>query len=148
MTAIADYYDWIKALHVISVIFWMAGMLYLPRLYVYHSSAKIGSDSDKMLQIMEYRLLKYIMNPTMVLVIITGLTVAHIYGFSALGLWFYIKMLAVLCLLAYHGFLARCRKNFAKGINHYSTRFYKIINEIPAVIIIVIVIMVIVKPFE
>lgn len=145
---IDDYYSWFKVGHIFSVISWMAGLLYLPRLYVYHTRVKVGSESDKIFQQMEYKLLKIIMNPAMIATYIFGLMNAYIYGFVALGVWFHIKITAVLGLSAIHGMLARWRKDFATGNNRHSERFYRIINEVPALLMLVIIIMVIVKPFE
>lgn len=144
----ADYYEWFKAIHVISVISWMAGLFYLPRLFVYHVRAKVGSELDLTLQIMEKRLLRIIINPAMIITIIFGMICAKIYGFAALGMWFHLKMLAILIMLAIHGYLAKCRKNFAAGKNKHSENFYRILNEAPPILMIISVIMVIVKPFE
>lgn len=144
----SNYYEWFKALHVMSMVAWMAGIFYLPRLYVYHTRAKIGSDMDKTFQIMEYRLLKFIMNPAMISTYIFGIMVAHIYGFAALGLWFHIKMAMVLIITAIHGFLAKWRKDFANGKNTHSENFYRVANEVPTLAFVVAVIMVIIKPFE
>ena len=145
---LAANYSLFKALHLISVMSWMAGMLYLPRLYVYHAGVAIGSEMDKTFQIMEYKLLKYIMNPAMILSIILGSINAYIYGFSALGIWFHIKILAVVALVILHGLFAKWRKKFSFGQNSYSTTFYKFINELVTVLMIIAVIMVIMKPFE
>jgi putative membrane protein len=144
----ADFYEWLKALHIISVISWMAGLFYMPRLFMYHTKAEIGSEMDKTFQTMEYRLLKIIMNPAMISTYIFGLTTAYIYGLAALGIWFHIKMLAVIILTIIHGLLARWRKNFAGGKNLHSENFYKIFNEVPVFMMIVAVIMVVIKPFE
>ena len=144
----ASYYEWFKAAHIISVICWMAGLLYLPRIYAYHTSVKAGSESDLIFQTMERRLLRIIMNPSMIIVYVFGIINAHIYGFVALGVWFHIKMLCVLILTIFHGLLAKWRKDFINGKNKHSARFYKIINEIPTVLMIIAVIMVVVKPFE
>lgn len=144
----AEYYSWFKAIHVIAVISWMAAILYLPRLYVYHCNVKFGSEADKMLQIMEYRLLKFIMTPAMIAAYIFGLINAYIYGVEALGVWFHIKMTAVIGLTIMHGLLAKWRKDFAIGANQKSQKFYRIINEVPTILMIIAVIMVIVKPFE
>ena len=144
----ASYYEWFKALHIISVISWMAGLLYLPRLYAYHTRASAGSEMDKTFQIMEARLLRIIMNPAMIFTFIFGLLLTHIYGPIALGKWFHIKMTAVMLLAGYHGMLAKWRKDFANGNNTHSEKFYRIINEVPAVLMIITVIMVTVKPFE
>lgn len=132
----------------ISVIAWMAGMFYLPRLYVYHTRAEVGSDMDKTFQTMERKLLRLIMNPAMVFSIILGLINAQIYGFAALGNWFHVKMLAVILLVVIHGLLARWRKAFAEGKNIHSENFFRVVNEIPVALMVVAVIMVVVKPFE
>jgi putative membrane protein len=145
---ISQYYELFKSLHIIAVISWMAAILYLPRLYVYHVGAKLGSELDKTLQIMEHRLLRYIMNPAMIATIVFGFFNAHIYGFSALGTWFYIKMLFVVILMVFHGFLAKWRKEFAIGENNHSSTFFRVMNEVPTVCMIVAVLMVVIKPFE
>ena len=110
-----DYFMWYKAIHVISVISWMAAMFYMPRLFVYHTRAKIGSEMDKTFQQMEYKLLKIIMTPSMISTYFFGILIAYIYGFVALGVWFHIKMTAVLGLTIFHGLLAKWRKDFING---------------------------------
>jgi protoporphyrinogen IX oxidase len=144
----AEYYDWIKSFHLIFVISWMVGLLYLPRLFVYHSNVMHGSPEDKMLQVMERKLLRFIMNPAMILTLIFGLWLAQIYGFKNLGGWFHIKMTLVLVLVYYHHYLGRRRKDFEKGINKHGDKFYKILNEVPSLLMVAIVIIVIVKPFQ
>jgi putative membrane protein len=144
----SDYYEWFKAFHIISVISWMAGILYLPRLYVYHTRTKIGSEMDKIFQVMEYRLLKFIMNPSMVATYFFGFVVSYIYGFDALGIWFHIKFAMILVITVMHGLMARWRKDFVAGKNTHSEHFYRVANEIPTIAMIVAVIMVVVKPFE
>lgn len=144
----ASYYLWFKAFHLVAVICWMVGLLYLPRLYAYHTKAAIGSETDKTFQVMENRLLRVIMNPAMIITYILGLTNAYIYGLVALGTWFHIKMTAVAGLTVFHGLLARWRKNFATGQNYHTERFFRTINEVPTMFMIVAVIMVIVKPFD
>lgn len=144
----ADYYDWFKALHIIFVISWMAGIFYLPRLYVYHTKVKVGSEQDKMFQTMERKLLRIIMNPAMIGTYIFGLKNAYIYGLEALGIWFHIKMTAVIGLTIVHGLLARWRKDFEAGKNKHSERFYRYFNEVPAVLMVIAVFMVVLKPFE
>ena len=143
-----DYFLWYKTLHVIAVISWMAAILYMPRLFAYHTKVAINSEADKLFQLMEYRLLKIIMTPAMICTYIFGLLMAYIYGLEALGVWFHIKMLAVLGLTIFHGLLAKWRKDFANGKNENSERFYKLINEVPTLFMIISVAMVIVKPFE
>ncbi len=144
----ADYFMWYKAIHVICVISWMAAMFYMPRLFVYHTRAEVGSEMDKTFQQMEYKLLKIIMTPSMILTYFFGILIAYIYGFVALGVWFHIKMTAVLGLTIFHGILAKWRKDFINGTNKHSEKFYRLINEIPPILMIIAVVMVIVKPFE
>ena len=144
----SDYYEWFKAFHIIAVITWMAGIFYLPRLYVYHTRAKVGSEMDKTFQIMEYRLLKFIMNPSMIAAYLFGFIVAYIYGFKALGVWFHVKMAMVLVITVMHGLMARWRKDFVKGKNTHSEHFYRVANEVPTIAVMIAVIMVVVKPFE
>ena len=143
----AEYYSWLKAFHLIAVMSWMAGMLYLPRIYVYHSRVEVGSEMDKIFQLMELRLLRYIINPAMIISIILGFILAGIYGFPNLGIWFHIKFLLVVILTGVHGMFAKWRKDFANGNNKRSEKFYRIINEVPTLLMILIVILVIVKPF-
>jgi len=144
----SSYYLWFKAFHLIAAISWMIGLLYLPRLYAYHTKVVIGSEADKMFQLMEVRLMRIIMNPAMISTYIFGLINSYIYGIAALGAWFHVKMLVVLGLTIFHGLLARWRKDFVNGNNQHSEKFYRIINEIPAILMIIAVIMVIVKPFD
>ena len=145
---LSNYYEWIKTFHIVAMTSWMAGIFYLPRLYAYHAEVKVGSEQDKTFQVMESRLLRIIINPAMIATLILGLLLADIYGFRSLGVWFHIKMLAVVILLAFHGLLAKWRKDFVKGQNKKPAKFYKIINEVPVVFFIIIVSMVVVKPFE
>lgn len=144
----AEYYMWLKAFHLIFVISWFAGLFYLPRLFVYHCAIKVGSKEDKLFQTMERKLLRVIMNPAMILSLVFGLWIAQIYGFKNLGGWFHIKMTLVVFILYFHHFLGRRRKDFENGKNKYSAKFYRIINEVPTVLMIAIVILAIVKPFE
>jgi putative membrane protein len=144
----ANYIEWLKALHIIFVITWMAGMFYLPRLFVYHTEVKLGSEEDKRFQTMEAKLLRIIINPSMILAIIFGILVAQIYGFKNLGKWFHLKMALVMVMMVLHMFFAICRKKFVRGENNHSHFFYRVINEVPIVVMILIVILVVVKPFE
>jgi len=145
---ILDHYDWIKAFHLIAVISWMAGMLYLPRLFVYHADAEKGSELSETLKIMERKLLRVIINPAMAVTWILGLSMlfANTILLSSGG-WMHVKLTAVLLLSAFHGYLARRRKVFLRDENEKSSKFYRKINEIPTILMILIVIMVIVKPF-
>ncbi len=144
-------YPWIKAFHIIAVIAWMAGMLYLPRLFVYHCAAEKGSVQSETFKVMERRLLRAIINPAMAATWLLGLWLAwngpdSRYGWFASG-WLGAKLLLVIGLTVLHGFLARWRKDFAADANRHSQKFYRIINEIPTVLMIGIVILAVVKPF-
>ena len=144
------YYLIIEALHVISVIAWMAGMLYLPRLFVYHVDARPGGELDETLKVMERRLLRLIINPAMISSLIFGIMLIYItdaFDPKVSGYWFHAKASLLVVMFACHGFMARCRKVFAKGENKRTKRFYKILNEVPTVLMIAIVFLVIVKPF-
>ena len=147
MDALAGYMLWIKAAHVIAVITWMAGMLYLPRLFVYHCEAPPGSEGSERFKVMERRLLKGIINPSMIAVWILGLTLAWISQ-AHLQTWFQIKFVLVLVLSGIHGFLVARWRDFANDRNTRSARFYRIINEVPAVLMVLIVILAVVKPFS
>jgi putative membrane protein len=143
-------YEWIKAFHIIAVIAWMAGMLYLPRLFVYHCAAEQGSVQSETFKMMERRLLRAIINPAMVATWVFGLWLAWLgpdsrYGWFASG-WLWAKIILVLGLSAVHGLLARWRKDFAQDRNRHSQTFYRIINEIPTVLMILIVLLVVLKP--
>jgi putative membrane protein len=142
----ADYFAWIKALHVIAVISWMAGMLYLPRLFVYHCDAEVGSKQSETFKVMERRLLRAIINPAMVVSWVTGLWLAYEAGFFRSG-WLHGKLLLVVLLSGVHGFFVRWVREFAEDRNAHSQKFYRIVNEIPTLLMIGIVILVIVKPF-
>ncbi len=141
----ADYYLWIKAGHIIAVIAWMAGLLYLPRLFVYHCEAEPGSERSEMLKIMERRLLRAIMTPAMILAFLFGAALIHIVGLD--GAWLHAKLALVLALAANHGLMARWRRDFAEDRNRRSQRFYRMANEVPTVLLIAIVILAVVKPF-
>jgi putative membrane protein len=142
----SDLYPWLKALHVVAVISWMAGMLYLPRLFVYHCDAPVGSQQSETFKVMEQRLLKAIINPAMMVAWISGLWLAW-YGFGFRGGWLHAKLALVLALSAMHGQMARWTREFAEDRNGRSARFYRIANEVPTVLMIGIVVLVIVKPF-
>ena len=140
-------YEWIKALHVIAVISWMAGMLYLPRLFVYHCEAEIGSRQSETFKVMERRLLRAIINPAMIVTWLAGIYLAWAGNWYLSG-WFHAKLLLVLVLSGVHGFFSRCVRAFAADQNPHSQKFYRIINEVPTVLMIAIVVLVIVKPFS
>jgi putative membrane protein len=137
---------WLKALHIVAVIAWMAGLLYLPRLFVYHCAAETGSKQSETFKIMEYRLLRYIMNPAMVVVWITGPWLAWQLGIYRDG-WLVAKFVLVVILTGYHHALGYWRKDFAADRNTRDARFYRLFNEVPTVLMIGIVVLVVVKPF-
>lgn len=139
-------YDWIKALHVIAVIAWMAGLLYLPRLFVYHCEAPPASESSETFKVMERRLLRAIMNPAMIATWSFGILLAFQGGWWRAG-WLHGKLALVLALSAAHVFLANTVKDFAAGRNARSSRFYRVLNEVPTLLMIGIVVLVVVKPF-
>jgi len=143
---LTDHLDCIRALHVIAVIAWMAGMLYLPRLFVYHCEAPVGSAQSEMLKVMERRLLRIIVDPAMVATWVFGLTLALLTG-AFHEHWFQLKFLLVLAMSGLHGMFAATVKRFARDANTRPQRFYRIINEVPMLLVIAIVILVIVKPF-
>ncbi|NNE58919.1 MAG: protoporphyrinogen oxidase HemJ [Hellea sp.] len=141
-------YEWIRAFHIIFVIFWMAGMLYLPRLYVYHSRAKLGGEADEMLKIQEQKLLRIIINPAMLAVFGLGFWMLYLrWDAYKLEAWLHAKLLLVFLMGAYHGFLSKKRKQFAAGERPHSEKFFRVINEIPPILTIFIVILVVIKPF-
>lgn len=137
-------YLWLKALHLISVISWMAALLYLPRLFVYHASATPGSESAETFKLMEHRLLRYIANPAMIATIIFGGALIHYVGMAG---WLHAKLGLVLGLAAFHGCCARWRKDFARDANRHTQKFYRIINEVPTILMILIIILAVLKPF-
>ncbi len=137
---------WVKALHVMAVISWMAGMFYLPRLFVYHVDAPPGSAQSETFKVMERRLLRIIVNPAMIVTWLTGPWLAYAEGFYTAP-WFHAKLALALVLSALHGYFARVVKTFAADENVRSARFYRILNEVPPVLMAVIVIRVVVKPF-
>jgi putative membrane protein len=139
-------YLWLKAFHVIAVIAWMAGMLYLPRLFVYHCDAPVGSQQSETFKVMERRLMKAIINPAMIATWVLGLILVWQGGWITSG-WLHAKLALVIALSAVHGIYVRRLKEFAADRNTRPTRYYRILNEVPTVMMIIIVILVIVKPF-
>ena len=136
----------LKALHIIAAISWMVGLLYLPRLFVYHVENN-NSESVKVFKVMEKRLMKIIMNPAMIITWVTGLSILWVLGFNTIfSLWLSIKFLFVIILSGYHGFLSKCMKDFALDKNTKTSKFFRFINEIPTIILIIIVFLVIFKP--
>jgi putative membrane protein len=143
---LADYYDWIKAGHIIAVIAWMAGMLYLPRLFVYHVRAAKGSELSETFKVMERRLMRAIINPAMIASWILGLALAWL-GNHWSEPWLHGKLLLLLGMQLAHAGCSRWRKQFARDENRHSEKFYRFMNEVPTVLMIGIVILVVVKPF-
>jgi putative membrane protein len=139
-------YEWLKAFHVIAIIAWMAGMLYLPRLFVYHCEAEPGSRQSETFKVMERRLLKAIINPAMVVSWALGLWLAWKGGWYTAG-WLQAKVVLALMLSVLHGFFVRWVRDFAADRNPHTRRFYRIINEVPTILMIGIVILAVVKPF-
>lgn len=138
---------YIKAFHIISVIAWMAGVLYLPRLFVYHTEAETGSKQSETFKVMERRLLKAIITPAMIASWVFGLILAYYAVDWAQAGWFHLKLLLVVVLSGFTGSLARWTREFAEDRNTHSQRFYRIANEVPTLLMIVIVILAVVKPF-
>jgi putative membrane protein len=137
---------WVKALHILAVIAFMAGMLYLPRLFVYHADCERGSTQSETFKVMERRLLKAIINPALIGVWLTGLWLAYDTGYYR-SPWLQAKFALVLALSGLHGYFARLVKVFAADANVRSARFYRALNEVPTVLMILIVVLVVVKPF-
>lgn len=142
----ADAYNWVKALHVISIIAWMAGLLYLPRLFVYHCQAQIGSTQSETFKVMERRLMRAIMNPAMIFSWIFGLWMLYSLD-TWMDVWVHAKLTFVVLLTTSHMFMAKWRKDFERDKNQHAETFFRIANEVPTVLMIAIVIFVIVKPF-
>lgn len=141
-----DAYLWVKAVHVIAIISWMAGMLYLPRLFIYHCDAPKGSQQSETFKVMERRLLQIIINPAMIVSWVLGLWLAWRAGFFT-SPWFHVKLLAALLLSGAHGYFSASVRAFAEDRNEKPPRHWRIVNEVPTILMIVIVVMVIVKPF-
>ena len=141
------YYLWIKALHVVSIIAWMAGLFYLPRLFVYHSHPQTTAASQTVFLVMEDKLFRMIMQPAMIFSLTTGGILASMIGTWSMP-WLHIKLLSIFLLLVFHFSLRKWYFEFKRGENNRTERFYRMINEVPTVLLIVIVICVIVKPFS
>lgn len=139
-------YLWLKAFHIIFIISWMASLLYLPRLFVYHAQSSIGSQQSETFKLMERRLLYYIMNPSMIISLVLGLWLIVFTDALAFG-WMHAKLFLVLLLLIYHHMLLFWYKAFEKDQNRHTARFFKYMNEVPTLIMICIVLLVVLKPF-
>lgn len=142
---ILEHRAWFLAFHVISVICWMAGMFYLPRLFIYHCDLEVGSDASEMFKLMERRLLRLIINPAMMGTWIFGFCLAFAGEFWATP-WFLAKFSLVIIMSGFHGFLARWRRYFARDDNRHTQSFYRKMNEVPTILMIIIVLLVFVRP--
>lgn len=141
-------YPWIKAIHIMAVISWMAGLFYLPRLFVYHAErASVGSELDHTFQVMEAKLLRVIMNPAMIVAWIAGLIMIGMGAFDWGAVWSWVKIVSVILMTAAHGWMGKRRSEFASGTNMRSGRTYRLFNEVPTVLMLLIVVAVVVKPF-
>lgn len=140
-------FPWFLSLHILSVIAWMAGLLYLPRLYVYHASAAKGSELSETFKVMERRLLRGIMNPAMISTFLSGFLLVAANPALVHGGWFHAKILLVLMMAGLHGAFSKWRKAFLRDENSRTPKFYRVWNEMPALLLVFIVILVIVKPF-
>ena len=142
-----NYYLLFKSLHLISVISWMAGLLYLPRLFVYHAETINNDEKKETFKLMEKRLFFYIMNPAMALSWLFGILLIYSIGYQSFGqLWLQLKLGMVLLLTSYHFFLSQCLKSFSKDHNKHSPKFYRMINEVPTLLLISIIFVVVFKP--
>ena len=142
-------YLFIKAIHIIAIISWMAGLLYMPRLFIYHCSSAKGSDQSETFKIMEYKLMRIIMNPAMILSWLLGLYLA--FGVPVVDMktdiWFHVKLLLVIALTVVHMMMAGFRKKFEQDVNEKSEKYFRVFNEVPTVLMILIVLLVVIKPF-
>ena len=142
------FYPWTKALHIISMVAWMAGMFYLPRLYVYHCDMQPGSRESERFKVMEYRLLKQIINPAMIATWVFGILLVLTPGvIDWTSGWWHVKLTAVLLMSGFHGAMSKWRREFMEDRNRRSHRYYRFANEVPTLLLMVIVVMVIVRPF-
>ena len=143
-----DGYLWLRALHIIAIIAWMAGLLYLPRLYVYHCQQAPASPASETFKIMERRLLRFIMNPAMAASFLFGIWLIWELGAAAWSAgWLHAKIVLALLLAGMHGMMAKWRRDFEADRNRHSARFYRVMNEVPTLLMIGIVVCVVVKPF-
>ena len=140
------FYDIIKTFHIVSVISWMVGLLYLPRLFVYHNDTKSFSTMDRTFQLMEYRLLHYIMTPAFLLTYFFGFILVFEYRYFIYEIYFILKLFFVFLLTIFHFYLSILYKDFKKGYRFKKTKFYRIINEIPTILMILITLLIVVKP--
>ena len=144
-----DMYHWLKVIHIVAVISWMCGMLYLPRLFVYHSRVPVGSEASELFKVMEQKLMRLIINPAMIVVWIAGLALAvKVNAFDPQnGLWMHYKLMLVMVMQIVHAMMSRFRKAFLRDERPKSERYFRIFNEVPAVLMVFIVILVVLRPF-
>ena len=143
---IAEYYTWIKAIHIMAMVTWMAGLFYLPRLYVYHAYEKPGSATSETFKIMEEKLLRYIMNPSMIITWVGGILLILAVDMDWTQGWWHAKLLFVLLMSGFHGWCAYQRKVFLRDENSKGHKYFRVANEVPTVLFVVIIIMVVVQP--
>ena len=145
-----DIYLFYKAVHIISVISWLAGMLYLPRIFVYHCNQSNSKDTNAVFSLMEKRLLKYIMNPAMILTWVFGalMTLHAEFSINILSLWFIIKIVCVVLMSGFHGYFSYCCKQLEKDNSFKSSKFFRIVNEVPTILMIIIIFMVVMRPYN
>ena len=141
-------YEWSKVIHLLAVISWMAGLFYLPRLFVYHADKTVGGEADHTFLVMERRLLKAIMRPAAVVVLLSGVWLLHVLALPLTEPWVLLKLLAVTLMFGFHGMLERHASEFRRGLRARTGRYFRILNEIPTVLLIVIVIAVVVRPLS
>lgn len=141
-------YEWSKVVHLLAVISWMAGLFYLPRLFVYHADKQLGGEADRTFLVMERRLLKAIMRPAAAVVLLSGLWLFHVLALRLSEPWVLLKLLAVTAMFGFHGLLERHAAEFGKGLRLRTSRYFRMINEVPTVLLIMIVIAVVVRPFS
>jgi putative membrane protein len=140
-------YLWLKVIHIVAMVAWMAGLFYLPRLFVYHADKAVGSELDATFKVMERRLLKAIIRPAAVVTLFSGAALLYLLS-PAFEAWLVMKLSAVALLFGFHGLLEQQAGQFAKGLRAHGSRYYRLINEVPTVLLIVIVVAVIVRPFS
>lgn len=141
-------YLWIKVLHILAVMSWMAGLFYLPRLFVYHADAAVGGETDETFKVMERRLLKAIMRPAAVVVLLTGLALLYVLALPVSEPWVALKLVAVALMFVFHGLLERHAVEFRLGKRMRRSRYFRIINEVPTVLLVAIVVFVVVRPLS
>jgi protoporphyrinogen IX oxidase len=145
---LADLYPWIKALHVIAMVAWMAGLFYLPRLFVYHSTAALGGEASGLFKVMEAKLLRIIMRPAAAITLLSGIAMIVIGDLLPLQAWLQVKLVAVVGMFVFHGFLEMSAAKFRRDGRPYSEKTFRIVNEVPTFLLAVIVVMAVVKPLQ